>query len=84
MRRFATQIRGSRFLSIDTCRDQQGKDLEEALIFQKQFSESVIHALECRFEDNDLVSCFKILNPTSMPSRQVGLGQWGCAKVETL
>ena len=84
MRRFATQIRGCRFLSIDMIRDPQGRDLEEALLFQKQFSEAVIHALECRFEDNDIVSTFKVLNPTNMPSRQVGLAQWGCAEMEVL
>ena len=64
MRCFATQIRGFKFLSIDMVRDQQGRDLEEALTFQKQFSEAVILALESRFEDNDIISAFKVLNPT--------------------
>ena len=76
MRRFATQIRGFRFLSIDMVRDQQGRNLEETLTFQKQFSEAVIRALESRFEDNDIVSAFKVLNPTNMPSRQVGSSLW--------
>jgi len=41
-------------------RDQQGRDLEEALIFQKQFSEAMIYALEFRFKDNDIVRwCFE-------------------------
>ena len=84
MRRFATQIRGFTFLSIDMVRDQQGRDLEEALTFQKQFSEAMILALEFRFEDNDIVSAFKVLNPTNMPSKQVGLAQWGCAELEAL
>ena len=84
MKRFATQIRESRFLSIDMVRDAHGRDLEEALLFQKQFSEAVIDALESRFEDNGIVSNFKVLNPTNMFSRQVGLSQWGCAKIEAL
>ena len=84
MRHFATQIRGFRFLSIDMVRDQQGRDLEEALIFQKQFSEAVILALESRFEDNDIISAFKVLNPINMPSRQVGLAQWGCVELKAL
>ena len=84
MRCFATQIRGFRFLSVDMVRDQQGRDLEEALTFQKQFSETMILALESRFEDNDIISAFKVLNPINMPSRQVGLAHWGCAELKAL
>ena len=84
MRRFTTQIRGFKFLSIDMIKDQQGRELEEALTFQKQFSEAVILALESRFEDNDIINAFKVLNPTKMPSRQVGLAQWSCAELEAL
>ena len=56
MRCFATQIRDFRFFSITLVRDQQGRNLEEALTFQKQFSEAVILALESRFENNDIKS----------------------------
>jgi len=62
-------------------RDQR-RDLEEAITFQKQFSEVVIYALEFKFKDNDIASAFKVLNPTNMPLSQVGKAQWGCSKLE--
>ena len=37
------------------------------------FAHVVCSALDARFNDNDLISCFKILNPINMPSGQVGL-----------
>ncbi len=46
-----------------------GIDLEEALAFQKSFAKIVCAALDARFRDNDVISCFKILNPTNMPLR---------------
>jgi len=47
-------------------KNQQGMDLMEALTFQKHFSEVVTYTLEFRFEDNEIVSAFKVLNPTNM------------------
>jgi hypothetical protein len=52
-------------------------DLEEALKFQRAFAEIVCVGLDARFINNDLISCFKILNPINMPSRQIGLQIWG-------
>ena len=49
-----------------------GTDLEEALMFQKNFAQAVCSAFDARFCDNNLISYFKILNPINMPSRQVG------------
>jgi len=42
----------------------------------------MIHALESRFEDNDIESAFKVLNPTNMHSKQVGLVQSGYTEAE--
>ena len=69
-----SEVRGSMF----------GTDLEEALMFQKFFAQFVCSALDARFCDNDLISYFKILNPTNMPSGQVGLQNWCVSKLDTL
>jgi hypothetical protein len=50
--------------------------LENALMFQKNFAQVVCNAHDARLCDNDLISCFKILNPINMPSGQVGLLNW--------
>jgi hypothetical protein len=68
------------FHSFHMTRSRLCTDLEEALMFQKFFAQSVCFALDARFCDNDLISCFKILNPTNMPSGQVGL-QMVCFKI---
>ena len=51
-------------------------DLEETLKFQRAFAEVVCAGLDARFVDNDLISYFKILNFTNMPSTQIGLQNW--------
>jgi len=53
-----------------------GVDLEEALEFQRAFANAICVGFDGRFVDNDLILCFKILNPTNMPSRQIGLQNW--------
>ena len=45
---------------------------------------AICAGLDARFKDNDFISCFKVLNPTNMPSRQVGLQNWFVAELETL
>jgi len=59
-------------------------DLREALAFQKNFAKVVCIGLDARFKDNDVISYFKILNPTNMPSRHLGLQNWCLSKLETL
>ena len=44
--RLSSEIRGSKFYSIDLIRDPLGRDLESALDFQKTYSEAVCSALE--------------------------------------
>jgi hypothetical protein len=41
-------------------------------------------ALDARFDDNDIIDCFKILNPIHMPQRQVGSASWGVVQLELL
>jgi len=67
MKCFATHIRGFKFLNIYMIRDQQGRDLEEALTYQKQFSDAMIYALESRFGNNDIVNAFNVLILSNMP-----------------
>ena len=79
-----SEIRGSKFHSIDLIRDPLGRDLESALDFQKNYSEAVCSALEARFVDNDIINCFKILNHLHMRRRQVGLASWGVVELDRL
>jgi len=48
-------------------------NLKEALAFQKNFTQVVCVDFDARFKDNNVIFCFKILNPTKMPPRQVVL-----------
>jgi hypothetical protein len=65
-------------------RDASGADLEAALNFQKLYAEAVCVALDARFDDNDVIDCFKIFNPIHMPQRQIGLASWGVVQLELL
>jgi hypothetical protein len=84
LRRLPSEIRGSKFHSIDMVRDPSGADLETALNFQKLYAEAICVALDARFDDNDIIDCFKILNPIHMPQRQVGSASWGVIQLEML
>ena len=55
-----------------------------ALGFEKHFTLAVCNALECRIEDNHIMTTFKVLRLTNMPSRQVGLANWGLVDLELL
>ena len=44
--------------------------------FQKSYAEAVCKCLEARLSDNDIISAFKILDPSNMPSKRVGLNSW--------
>ena len=84
LQRLSSEIRGSRFHSVDMIRDPNGVDLKEALNFQKSYAEVVYKCLEARFSDNDIISAFKILNPSNMPSKKVGLNSWDVSNLEVL
>ena len=84
LRRLQSEIRGNMFHSIRMTRCRLGIDLEEALTFQRAFLEAVYTGLEARFWDNDVISTFKDLNPTNMPSRQVGLQNVFMQELEAL
>ncbi len=74
LKRISSEIRRAKYHDILMIRDRIGTDLEEAITFQVCFAEEIYKGLENRFKDNDIVSCFKILNPVELPSRQVGMG----------
>ena len=84
LKRLQYEVRGSMFYSFQIIWFKLGIYLEEALMLQKNFVQAVCSALDVRFCDNDLISCFKILNPTNIPSRQVGLQNWCISKLDIL
>ena len=59
-------------------RDRLGQNLMDAVTFQKYFALTVCNALESRFEDNHIMTTFKVLAPINMSSRQINLANWGC------
>jgi hypothetical protein len=77
LRKLSSEIHGKMYHGFEMDRSRLGDDLEEALKFQHAFAEVVCVGLAARFVDNDLISCFKILNPTNMPSKHIGLQNWG-------
>jgi hypothetical protein len=84
LKRLSSEIRGSKFHIVQMIRDCTGADLEEALVFQRNFAGAVTTALENRFDDYGIVPCFKILSPANMPIRQVGLKSWGVTDLEVI
>jgi hypothetical protein len=66
LRKLSSEIHGKMYHGFEMDRSRLGVDLEEALEFQHAFAEAVCVGLDARFVDNDLISCFKILNPTYM------------------
>jgi hypothetical protein len=73
LRKVSSEIHGKMYHGFKMDRFRLGDDFEEALKFQCAFAEVVCAGLDARFMDNNLISYFKILNPTIMPSRQIGL-----------
>ena len=84
LKRLSFEIRGAKYQDILMTRDRTGVDLEEAITFQVCFAEKIYKRLENRFKYNDIVSCFKILNPVELPFRHVGMGSWGVLELERL
>ena len=54
LKRLQSKVRGSMFHSFQMTRFRFGIDLEEALIFQKNFVQIICSALDAHFCDNDL------------------------------
>ena len=84
LQRLSSEIRGAKFHSVDMIRDPNGADLEEALNFQKSYAKAICKCLEARFSDNGIVLAFKIINPSNMPSKRLGLNSWGITNLEVL
>ena len=47
------------------------------MAFQKQLALAMCNVLESTFEDNYIMTTFKVLGPSNMQSKQVGLINWG-------
>ena len=77
MKRLPSDIRRCKVHDVNMIRDRTRQDLMETVAFQKQFALALCNALKCRFEDNHIMAAFKVLGPTNMPSKQVGLANWG-------
>jgi hypothetical protein len=77
LRKLSSEIRGNMYHGFEIQRSRLEVDLKETLQFQRSFVEVVCDCLQARFTDNDLIFCFKILNPSNMPSKQIGLQSWG-------
>jgi len=73
MKRLQSEIHVCMYYDIEISRDRTGLDLESTIAFQKSYAQNVCVALESRFADNGIIGAFKILNPSNMPIRQVGL-----------
>jgi hypothetical protein len=84
LKRLSSEIRGGKFHEVEMIRDRMGQDLMNAVAFQKHFALAVCNTLEYRFEDNHIIIVFKVLDPTNMPSKQIGLANWGLVDLELL
>jgi hypothetical protein len=65
-------------------RDRTEQDLMNAMTFQKHFALAVCNALDSRFEDNYIMTAFKILALINMSSRQIGLANWRVVNLKLL
>lgn len=59
-------------------------DLIDALAFQKQFALAVCNVLEIKFDENHIMTVFKVLGSTNMLCRQIGLANWWMVDLELL
>jgi len=67
LRKLQSKIHGKMYHGFEMDRCRMGTNLKEALQFQRAFAKAVCAGLDARFQDNDIISCFKILNPSNMP-----------------
>ena len=67
----SNEIRGSKFHNVAMIKDPVGIDLEATFSFQKLYAKAICKALEARFDENDIIDVFKVLNLTHMPQRKL-------------
>ena len=84
LKKLQSEVRGFMFHSLQMTQSTFGINLEETLMFLKNFAQAVCSALDARFCDNDLIFCFKILNLTNMPSGEMSLQNWCISELDTL
>ena len=77
-------IRRGKFHDIEIIWDRTEQDLINVVAFQKYFALAICNALEFRFEYNYIMTVFKMLGPTNMPSKQVGLANWRVVDLKLL
>ena len=82
--RLPIEIQGSKFHSIQMTRDPSKADLEVALSFQRCYAKVVCEALFARFDDNNFIDAFRLLNPIHMLQRQVDLILWSIVQLDIL
>jgi len=80
----SSEICDSKFHDVEMIRDRTGTNLVEALAFQTSFAEEVYKGLDAYFQDNDVIGCFKILNPCELSSRQIDMKSWDVTKLEKI
>jgi len=54
------EIDNSKFHNVEMIRDRTEADLIETLAFQTSFAKGVYKVWEAYFQDNGIISCFKI------------------------
>ena len=84
LRKFSSEIHRKMYHGFEIEWSKLEDDLEEALKFQRAFVEVVCACLDVIFINNDIISCFEILNPTNMPSGDIGLQNWGLIELEKI
>ncbi|KAL3702535.1 hypothetical protein R1sor_020557 [Riccia sorocarpa] len=85
LKRLQSEIRtGKYFHSVEVSRDTDGGDLEAAVNFQKNFAAALISCLHDRFQDNNIIACFKIFNPREVPSTPMGMRDLGSDELDQL
>jgi len=75
MRSLQSKIYSSIYHGVKISSDRIEADLESVLAFQKSYAQNVCY-LESHFVNIEIIDAFKILNPSNMPTRQVGLVSW--------
>lgn len=72
-----SEIRGAKFHNINIVCNSIGQDLIKALAFYKSSATILCEALKMPFKNNHIMDTIKVLEPTNMPTQQVGLTCWG-------
>ena len=67
MRRLSNDIRGGNFHEVEMIQYRTRQYLVDVVVFLKYFVLAICNALQYRFEDNHIMTTFKVLGPTNIP-----------------